>query len=169
MKHLFSILKASRIAKFLVWIPITALVLATGILYGQYSYQRTDVNASGLLIEQDTVSIPESTALPTSTGIKIPGYATIEVEHSTGQAQIDLINPADNPCVFQYSMTYASDNREIYQSQLIEPGKAVCGFTLDQVPDIGEYDIIILISTYSLDDARTSMNGAQIKAVLNVV
>jgi hypothetical protein len=169
MKHLFSILKASRIAKFLVWIPITALVLVTGILYGQYSYQRTDVNASGLLIEQDTVNIPEATALPTSTGIKIPGYAMIEVEHSTGNAQIDLINPADNPCVFQYSLTYASDNKEIYQSQLIEPGKAVCGFTLDQVPDIGVYDIIIQISTYSLDESRTSMNGAQIKAVLNVV
>ena len=56
-----------------------------------------------------------------------------------------------------------------YESDLIEPGKAVREFEVVEPLDPGAYDIHLNISTYSMDDTMTPMNGAVVKADLHVI
>ena len=57
----------------------------------------------------------------------------------------------------------------IYESDLIEPGKAVREFEVSEPLDPGDYEIHLNISTYSMDDTMTPMNGAVVKADLHVI
>ena len=58
-------------------------------------------------------------------GIKIPGYGDISVPAGESVWNITLANPEDNACYFRYTITIDDDEMPIYESDLIEPGKAV--------------------------------------------
>ena len=102
-------------------------------------------------------------------GIKIPGYGEITVSARTADWQITLANPEDNNCYFKYTITIDDSEVPIYESDLIEPGKAVREFEVTEPLEAGEYEIHLNVSTYAMDDELTPMNGAVVKAELHVV
>ncbi|MCH1981079.1 hypothetical protein MCG98_00630 [Ruminococcus sp. OA3] len=102
-------------------------------------------------------------------GIKIPGYGELTISENAESFSMSLVNPENNPCYFKYTLEVAGTSDVLYESDLIEPGKAVTRFEVANLPDAGDYDLHINISTYSMDDEMTSMNGAQVKTVLHVV
>lgn len=167
MKRLFTEIMKSKKRKFLICLTIMLAVLTAGILYGRYSRGESADNAEGLTIAEDTQKASSSPDT-SSQGIQIPGYSEIKVDHSTGTAQIDLLNPEGNACLFQYTLQYTESSETIYSSDLIEPGRAVSGFQLEKMPDKGKYNITISVHTYSNDKKRASMNGAEIQAVMLV-
>lgn len=57
----------------------------------------------------------------------------------------------------------------VYESDYIEPGKAVTQFDVSDTPEAGDHEIYMNISTYSMDENHTRLNGASVKADLHVV
>lgn len=84
----------------------------------------------------------------------------------TDTAYVALWNPPTNPCYFQFQVTYEGET--LYESGLIEPGKAVTEVPLGRTFEAGTYDLKIVIKTFSLEDAKTPMNGGNIECTLNV-
>ena len=98
--------------------------------------------------------------------IKIPGYDTITIPANTKDVKIILPNPEGNECYFKFELIV--DNESIYTSKLVEPGRAITQLELTKTLDRGEYDLIIKVSPYSLED-KAALIGAEVKADLNVV
>ena len=65
--------------------------------------------------------------------------------------------------------TIGEDETPIYESDYIEPGKAIREFQVNKALDAGDYMIYMNISTYSMDGKNTRLNGASVKADLHVV
>ena len=86
-------------------------------------------------------------------GIRIPGYPSITVPADTTDIEMNLENPAGNPCYFTF--------------ELVEPGKAITNVTLSHGLENGEYPAVIKISTASLEDG-SAMNGANVETTLIV-
>lgn len=103
------------------------------------------------------------------TGIKIPGYGEITVPAGETTWKITLANPEENTCYFKYTVTIDDSETPIYESDLIEPGKAVREFEVTEPLEAGDYEIHLNISTYAMDEELTPLNGAVVKAVLHVV
>ena len=75
-------------------------------------------------------------------------------------------NPEDNECYFKFELIV--DDKTIYTSKLVEPGRAINQLELTETLDRGEYDLLIKISPYSLKD-KAALIGAEVKANLNVI
>lgn len=60
------------------------------------------------------------------------------------------------------------EEKTLYESGLVEPGKAVKEFDVENLPSAGDYDMLIKIHTYSLDNPETPMNGAEVATILHV-
>lgn len=104
-----------------------------------------------------------------ASGIKIPGYGELTIGKDAGGFHMSLVNPEGNPCYFKYTLEIPEMSAVLYDSDLIEPGKAIAEFAVENLPEKGDYDLYINISTYSLDESLESMNGAQVKTILHVV
>lgn len=102
-------------------------------------------------------------------GIKIPGYGEISVAAGSTTWDIVLANPEDNNCYFKYSLTIDDSKDPIYESDWIEPGKAVKEFKVEKALDKGEYELHLNITACTLDESHDLLNGADVKAVLHVV
>ena len=89
-------------------------------------------------------------------GIRIPGYPEMNLE-----------NPAGNPCYFTFELVLKDTNETLYTSKMVEPGKAITNVTLSHGLEKGEYPAVIKISTVSLEDG-SAMNGANVETTLIV-
>lgn len=154
-------------------ILLAAVLIGGGVWYGWSAGNKgttKEANTSqGLVIADNTTDWSGADSGVPSIGIRIPGYENIAVEESTGTAEVRLVNPPGNPCYFQYALTIADSGQVIYQSDLIEPGKAIDGFKAANIPAKGSYNLYVVINTFSMDGTMSSMNGAKVKAKLNVV
>ena len=103
------------------------------------------------------------------TGIKIPGYGEVTVEQGSDTWDITLANPKDNDCYFQYTITIGGSETPIYESDWIEPGRAITSFDVSETLEEGTYEIHFNISACTMDHSHTPLNGADVKAVLNVI
>ena len=99
--------------------------------------------------------------------IALPGYEEIKIVAGTDTAYVALWNPPSNPCYFQFQLVYDGDI--LYESGLIEPGKAVTEVPLGRTFDAGIYDLNITINTFSLEARETPMNGGNIECKLVAV
>lgn len=100
-------------------------------------------------------------------GIKVPGYPDITVNSGTKDFPITLLNPKGNPCNFKFTLTLADTGENICTTNLVKPGDAIKGVTLDKTLKKGEYILLVNIATYSTAD-NSEMNGAQVKTKLTV-
>lgn len=103
-----------------------------------------------------------------SEGIKIPGYPSIGLPADTKDVEVALLNPEGNPCYFKFEVVLADTQETLYTSKLVPPGKAITRITLSRALPAGEYKAVIKISTTSLEDGVTAMNGANVETVLIV-
>jgi len=99
--------------------------------------------------------------------IVIPGYGDILLEADTRDVMLILPNPASNPCYFRFTILLRESGETIYSSGLVPPGKAIQSLKLKRALSEGDYPATILIETFSLDESRTPMNGANVETVLN--
>ena len=98
-------------------------------------------------------------------GIRIPGYPSITVPADTTDIEMNLENPAGNPCYFTFEIVLSDTGETIYKSDMVEPGKAITNVKLQHPLATGEHNAVIKISTASLTDGKT-MNGANVETVL---
>ena len=102
-------------------------------------------------------------------GIKIPGYGDITMQADTNTWQMSLVNPEGNTCYFKYSLEIADTDEILYESDLIEPGKAITEFQVQKTLEQGDYTLYINVNTYTMDDSLSPLNGAQVKTTLHIV
>lgn len=100
-------------------------------------------------------------------GIKIPGYPDMTISSESTDFPITLLNPEGNPCNFKFTLSLQDTGETLCTTDLVKPGDAIKGVTLDAPLAKGTYTLIINISTYSVD-SNSEMNGAQVKSTLTV-
>lgn len=161
--------------KRILWIVLVVVIAAVSAVTFWNMYKmadsRKDANAKGIVISDEAEDWDGSlTDLSGGQqGIKIPGYGDLTVKAGTDTWDIALVNPEGNQCYFQYSITIDDGETPIYQSDLIEPGKAIEKFQVTEELEQGDYEIHLNISTYSMDEELAPMNGADVKSVLHVI
>ncbi|BBF41347.1 hypothetical protein lbkm_0021 [Lachnospiraceae bacterium KM106-2] len=148
------------------------LVVSIGFNYYQSNNrQNAAKNESG--IAQNTVEWKKQIVNRSGSkeGIKIPGYGEISVSEGAKEMEMALVNPKDNPCYFQFTVLISVEEKQVtlYESQLIEQGRAITVFPVENLPSAGDYKMKVKINTYSLKDRKTPLNGAQVNTVLHVV
>lgn len=172
--------KKNHSKKYILIIVILAAACAAGIFVafhmGQNSVQ-TEVaeaaeNTNGIKIADDASEWDDSltdTSGQGTKGIKIPGYGELTVAANETDWKITLANPQDNDCYFKYLITIDDSEEVIYESDYIEPGKAIREFQVTKGLEAGDYKIHLNIEAYSTDGSDTRLNGANVQADLHVV
>ncbi len=149
------------------------LLLAAGTAFMTRYARETgnDRNAKGVVLDEDASEWDKdlNNISGEQKGIQIPGYGEITVPAKETTWKITLANPKENNCYFQYDITIDDDETPIYQSDYIEPGKAITEFEVSEPLEAGEYTIHMNIATYSMDGNNARLNGANVKADLHVV
>ena len=156
------------------WIILAAVLVilaAAAGLFLTFATRRENPDGKGIVLEEgaedwdgEMKDMSEG-----QTGIKIPGYGEITVPAGETTWKITLANPEENTCYFKYTVTIDDSETPIYESDLIEAGKAVREFEVTEPLEAGDYEIHLNISTYAMDEELTPLNGAVVKAVLHVV
>ena len=162
-----------RNKKIWIYAVVVILVAALGVVFAYKLGQQKSVNNSnGVVVDQNASDWDkdlDNLSGQQDSGIKMPGYGELSVGAGDKTWKITLANPKDNDCYFKYSITIGDDETPIYESDYIEPGKAISEFQVDKALDEGDYTIYMNISTYSMDGKNTRLNGASVKADLHVV
>ena len=122
---------------------------------------------AGEYVEQKKESVP---------GVAIPGWASLTLPADTTKIKgsVDFYNPEANEG--WYYLTYelrlpdssAQGYEVLYTSGLIEPGKHIQSITLSRGLPAGEYDAVIHVQPYTLDEEMTPLNNADLKTTLVV-
>lgn len=119
------------------------------------------------LLDSDAKDFTPSTKMQVNTDpehIAIPGYDEIVMEANTDTAYVALWNPPGNPCYFKFEIIM--NDKSIYQSKLVAPGKAVTEIKLSEKISTGSHPAMIRIKTYSLEDQKSEMNGGEVNVTL---
>lgn len=96
-----------------------------------------------------------------------PGYSEVTLPAGKRDVQIILPNPKGNPCYFRYTLVLKDTGEVLYQSGLIEPGKAVTDIRLSRPLEVGDYILKLQIEAFSLEE-RAAMNGINMEVDLKV-
>lgn len=100
--------------------------------------------------------------------IDIPGFGAIDFKANVAEQAVNLYNPEQNTCYFKMTLLLP-DGRKLWESKMISPGKAIYSITLNQALKSGTYkDATLKYECFTIDEARTPLNGSEIKLTLNV-
>lgn len=151
-------------------ISLVVILIIGSIWYRPDTKQEKELNR-GLVVSSDASDWEKELEDKSgqAQGIKIPGYGELTIDKNAETFYMSLVNPEGNPCYFKYTLEISETSEVLYDSELIEPGKAITEFAVENLPEKGDYELFINIGTYSLDDSLESMNGAQVKTLLHVV
>lgn len=101
--------------------------------------------------------------------IDIPGFDAMNLKADVTEQSVNLYNPEQNTCYMKMTLLL-SDGTKLWESKLIEPGKAVYDLTLAQPLSAGEYkDATLKYECYKMDEEQTPLNGSDIKLTINVM
>lgn len=101
--------------------------------------------------------------------IDIPGFDVMNLKAGTTEQSVNLYNPEENTCYFRMSLLLA-DGTILWQSGLVEPGKAIYEITMNQALTAGEYENATLkYECFAMDEEQTPLNGSEIKLTLHVL
>ena len=159
--------------KIILLIFITAVILlaAAVILWMALKEKDEGRNSAGIVVSDEAVEWDKELedASGGQPGIKIPGYGEITVNSGSTTWEVTLLNPEGNDCYFRYAITIDDSDTPIYESDLIEPGKAITEFEVTEPLEAGDYEIHLNISAFTMDEDLTALNGADVKADLHVI
>ena len=159
--------------KIILLIFITAVILlaAAVVLWMALKEKDDGRTSAGIVVSDEAVEWDKELedASGGQPGIKIPGYGEITVKSGSTTWEVTLLNPEGNDCYFRYAITIDDSDTPIYESDLIEPGKAITEFEVTEPLEAGDYEIHLNISAFTMDEDLTALNGADVKADLHVI
>lgn len=101
--------------------------------------------------------------------IDIPGFDVMNIKAGETEQSVNLYNPEKNTCYFKMSILL-SDGTKLWESDLIEPGKAIYNLTLNESLSAGVYeDCTLKYECFAMDAEQTPLNGSEIKFTLKVL
>lgn len=155
---------------------LIVIIIIFAIIVGIKFIEKTnsdkdELSEVGAINNQEDVVTQEKKA---SQGIAIPGWENIRIPANTKEVSIDFNNPEQN--VGLYYLTFElrllnsnNDDYEIlYKSDFIEPGQHVQKITLARELSEGEYEAVIHVQPYKMDEAKTPANNADMEVNLIV-
>jgi len=150
---------------------IFLLLMAGGIFLGTRLSRPNDSAQSGGFVIDNGAGNWQSGIQPSngsSDSIKIPGYPEIPLAAGQKNISVALLNPDGNPCYFKFEIVLEDTGETLYTSDWVPPGQAVTKQTLSRGLTAGSYKADIRITTASLDDSHSPMNGSVVKTTLVV-
>ena len=87
---------------------------------------------------------------------------------------VDFYNPVENEGYYYltFELRILDDSDEgyevIYSSQLVPSGKHIQQITLSRALEAGEYEAVVHVQPYKMDEAQTPTNNADMKTTLIV-
>lgn len=147
--------------------PLFALLLVTSVVVGilwftqQNAVPGLDKTAVAYHIEGMTNTDPDRIMMPFLSEMRM-------VQGGTHIREV-LINPEGNECYFKFVFILDDTGERIYESGLVEPGKAIIDFDLNRSLDAGDHKVTVKILTSDLNDPTKSLNGGDMKTVIHVV
>lgn len=101
--------------------------------------------------------------------IDIPGFDTMSLKAGETAQSVNLYNPEQNTCYFKMTISLP-DGTTLWESDLIEPGKGLYEIELNQALEAGTYENAVLkYECFTLDEAQSPLNGAEVKFTINVL
>lgn len=132
------------------------LLIGAGLYLTRNNKQETQESSDSAFVPDldPDASTQEAKESDPPEGIRIPGYPSITIPADTKDVTVNLMNPEGNPCYFTFTLVLKDTDETIYQSKMVEPGKAITQITLSKELSAGEYPAILKISTAAMDDGR---------------
>ncbi|MCI6733348.1 MAG: hypothetical protein MR487_13720 [Lachnospiraceae bacterium] len=150
------------------WFIGIIIAIVMMVTVGGFFLAGRDTLSGGMKIEKNTVEWNQDLEnTDESAAIQIPYYSDIYMEGDTDSIDMILVNPKENECYFTYTFILKETSEEIYQSDLIESGRALEKVKLNQKMDRGTYKLDIRIDTYSIAE-QTPLNNAIVSTNLIV-
>ena len=123
-----------------------------------------DSNAEDYTGDRDTYTGQKNTDT-----IDIPGFDAMTFKADETEQSVNLYNPEQNSCYIKMSI-YLEDGTKLWESALVEPGKAIYTLTLEQALSAGTYENCTLkYECFAMDEEQTPLNGSEIKFTMNVL
>ena len=148
---------------------ITSILLIV-FLIGGFVIYRYSQNEETLLADVESAEEwtgKREVSQKTSPTIEIPGFDSISLKADIKEQQVNFHNPKKNTCYFKLSL-WQDVETKLWESKLLEPGKAIYDLTLDQPLAAGSYDQAFLkYECFSLKE-QEPLNGSEINLTLNV-
>lgn len=140
-----------------------ALVLPVGF----HMRPERKAGISAAVVDPDALDFTAAAGLgdPDAGSIDIPGYTEMKASVETGELDVTLYNPEDNPCYFVISLLV--EDKTLYQSGLLPPGKALYRPQGDASVPEGDYKAVLQYECFHLE-TREPLNGAAIDILLHV-
>ena len=116
---------------------------------------------------------PEKETTP-SKGVAIPGWGSITIPANQKNITVDFMNPEANKDLYFLTFELRIPNKSkkgyevLYKSGLVAPGLHIQKIELARALKAGEYDAVIHVQPYKMDEARTPTNNADMKTKLIV-
>ena len=168
----------------LLLILLLLLLIAGGVFAGvkiAESRQPSDGGSSsggvGLIIDENAGEKKESQTESSeeAPGVTIPGWGTITIPAGeTEITSVDFYNPTENEGYYYltFELRILDDSNEgyevIYSSQLVPAGQHIQQITLSRALEAGEYEAVVHVQPYKMDEAQTPTNNADMKTTLIV-
>lgn len=160
-----------------IWIAAAIILLAAAVGIGvavgmkwnpypekEKSIEKVDNSAEDWTGKKETYSGEKNTDT-----IDIPGFDAMNLKAGVTGQSVNLFNPEQNNCYFKVSILL-SDGTVLWESDLLEPGKAVYEININQALEAGEYENAVLkYQCFAMDAEQTPLNGSEIKLTLNVI
>lgn len=127
-------------------------------------------NNDGVIIDNNAKDYSVEIELPQAydeSKILVPGFSDINVDKTYKEKGMQLFNPEKNDVYFKYELTLKETNEVIYTTNLIPPGKSVEVFPWKNITK-GDYHLIINIKTYSIENPKEQLNGANVVIKMSV-
>lgn len=109
-----------------------------------------------------------SSADSASLSICFPVYPDVTIFRTDLKIPILLTNPAQNPCLFQFTVKVKDSDNTLLSSGQVSPGKAISGIPLSNPLSQGDYTLEIHIATHTLN-GNSEMNGGNVLVELHVM
>lgn len=156
-----------RFSRVIIAILLTNIVLLLALLFK--SCQK-DSNGKGVTFEPHTENSEQVYAGTTLPDISIPGWTAIKLPAESAEADISLHNPLANEGYYALSFTLklADTGETIFTTGSIEPGYKCTHVMLKRELEPGEYDAILFVQPYLLDELKTPTNNAELEILLIV-
>ena len=164
---------------FLLLLIILGLLLGMFMSKGDGGQEQPeeDIRGGGVGLQVDPNAgqyvEPEKDTTP-SKGVAIPGWGSITIPANSKVVQVKFENPEANKDLYYLTFELRLTNNTekgyevLYKSQLVPPGQCIQNIELSKALTAGEYDAVVHVQPYKMDEAKTPTNNADMKTKLIV-
>ncbi len=136
-------------------------------------YQNGNVGGGvDLKIESNGDSVTSGESGDNEQGVAISGITSITLPKNEKQVYVDFCNPEKNKDLyyqtFELRLVCDGGYETLYTSGLVEPGEHIRHITLSRTLESGEYQAVVHVQPYRMNEERTPTNNVDIKTALIV-